>query len=222
MVAIVTVGLLLHLPKRQTETSWRKQLRRIDFLGALLLVLAISSVLFGLDRGSNISWRDPLTIGCLCTTVPFSIAFLAVETRFAVEPFTPGHVIFDKALFSCYSQNFFGYAAFTALIIYLPLYFQVILGMTPIQAGASLVPAAISAVIGTLSGGMIIKRTGRFYWLAALAATVATLDTIPFVVAPSLNSGSLPTIYVGSIISFAPQGITVTASLIAISMSRHQ
>jgi hypothetical protein len=196
MVAIVTVGLLLYLPKRQTETSWRKKHRRIDFLGVLLLVLAISSVLFGLDRGSNISWRQSLTIGYLCATVTLLIAFLAVETRFAVEPFTPGYAIFDRALFSCYSQNSFGYAAFTALSIYLPLYFQVVLGMMPIQAGASLVPAAISAVVGIRFRGMIIKRTGRLYWLAALAATVATLNTIPFVVAPSLNGGSLPTIFV--------------------------
>ena len=219
LIAILSVGLLLHLPKRQSKTPWRKQLPRIDFLGALLLVLTISGLLFGLDRGSNVSWRSPLTIASLCATVPLSIAFLGVETRFAVEPFTPGHVIFDKALFACYTQNFFGYAAFTALIIYLPLFFQVTLEMTPVRAGASLVPAAISAVVGTLLGGMILKRTGRFYWLAVLASTAATLGTMPLVAAPSLDGGSLAGIYVGSVISFVPQGVTVTASLIAISTS---
>ena len=219
LIAIVSVGLLLHLPKRQSETPWRKQLPRIDFLGALLLALTISGLLFGLDRGSNVSWRSPLTIASLCATVPLSIAFLGVETRLAVEPFTPGHVIFDKALFACYTQNFFGYAAFTALIIYLPLFFQVILEMTPVRAGASLVPAAVSAVVGTLLGGMILKRTGRFYWLAVLASTAATLGTMPLVAAPSLDGGSLASIYIGSVVSFVPQGVTVTASLIAISTS---
>lgn len=219
LIAIVSVGLLLHLPKRQSETPWRKQLPRIDILGALLLILTIFGILFGLDRGSNVSWRSPLTIGSLCAVVPLSIAFLGVETRFAVEPFTPGHIIFDKALFACYTQNFFGYAAFTALIFYLPLFFQVILEMTPAQAGASLIPAAISAVVGTLLGGIILKRTGKFYWLAVLAMTAATLGSIPIVVAPSLDGGSLASIYVGSIISFVPQGVTVTASLIAISKS---
>lgn len=210
---------MLHLPKQQSETPWRKQLPRIDFLGALLLVLAISGLLFGLDRGSNVSWRSPLTIASLCATIPLSIAFLGVETRLAVEPFTPGHVIFDKALFACYTQNFLGYAAFTALIIYLPLFFQVILEMTPVRAGASLVPAAVSAVVGTLLGGMILKRTGRFYWLAVLASTAATLGTMPIVAAPSLDGGFLASIYIGSVISFVPQGVTVTASLIAISTS---
>lgn len=221
LIAIASVGLLLRLPKRQSETPWRKQLPRIDILGAFLLVLIIFGILFGLDRGSNVSWHSPLTIGSLCATVPLSIAFLGVETRFAVEPFTPGHIIFDKALFACYVHNFFLYAAFTALIFYLPLFFQVILEMTPAQAGASLIPAAVSAVVGTLLGGIVLKRTGKFYWLAVLAAIAATLGSVPFAIAPSLDVGSLASIYIASMISFVPQGVTLTASLIAISTSLH-
>ena len=223
LIAIASVGLLLHLPKRKSETPWRKQLPRIDILGALLLIITIFGLLFGLDRGSNLSWRSPLTITSLCATIPLSLAFLAVETRFAVEPFTPGHIIFDKALFACYIQNFFLYAASTALIFYLPLFFQVILEMTPAQAGASLIPAAVSGVVGTLVGGIIMRKTGKFYWLAVLAATAATIGSIPIVVAPSLKakSGALACIYVGSVVTFIPQGVTVTASLIAISMSSH-
>ena len=222
LIAIASVGLLLHLPKRQSETPWRKQLPRIDIFGAVLLILTIFGLLFGLDRGSNVSWRSPLTIVSLCAAVPLSIAFVLVETRFAVEPFTPGHVIFDKALFACYTQNFFGYAAFTALIFYLPLFFQVILGMTPAQAGASLIPAAVSAVVGTLVGGIVLKKTGKFYWLAVLATTAATIGSILLAVAPSLNNvGALASIYTASVISFVPQGVTITASLIAISKSGH-
>lgn len=222
LIAIVSVGLFLHLPKRQSGIPWIKQLPRIDILGALLLIMTIFGILFGLDRGSNVSWRDPLTIGSLCAAVPLSIAFVVVETRFAIEPFTPGHVIFDKALVACYIQNFFGYAAFTALIFHLPLFFQVILGMTPAQAGTGLIPAAVSVVVGTLVGGFTMKKTGKFYWLAVLAATAATIASIPIAVAPSLNRrGALANIYTASVVGGIPQGVTITASLIAISESRH-
>ena len=218
LVAIASVSLLLHLPKRQSEIPWRKQLPRIDILGALLLILTVFGLLFGLDRGSNVSWRSPLTIGSICAAVPLSIAFVVVETRFAVEPFTPGHVIFDKALIACYIQNFFGYAAFTALIFYLPLFFQAILQMTPAQAGAGLIPAAVSVVVGTLVGGITMRKTGKFYWLAVIAATVATIASIPIAVAPSLGDrGALASIYTASIVGGVPQGVTITASLIAIS-----
>ena len=218
LVAIASVSLLLHLPKRQSEVPWRKQLPRIDTLGALLLILTVFALLFGLDRGSNVSWRSPLTIGSICAAVPLSIAFVVVETRFAVEPFTPGHVIFDKNLVACYIQNFFGYAAFTALIFYLPLFFQAILEMTPAQAGVGLIPAAVSVVVGTLVGGVTMRKTGKFYWLAVIASTVATIGSIPIAVAPSLGDrGALVSIYTASVVGGLPQGVTITASLIAIS-----
>lgn len=219
LIAVVSVWLLLNLPKRHSETSWKEQLQHIDILGALLLVLTITSLLYGLNRGSNVSWNSPLTLGSLCATLPLLIAFLAVETRFAVEPLAPAHVIFDKALVACYCQNFFGFAAFNALIIYLPLYFLVVLGMTPIRAGVSLVPTVVSLVFGTLLSGLVVKRTGKLYWLAVTSSTAATIGLIPIVVAPSLNDGLLPSIYIGSIISFVPQGVTLNASLVAISTS---
>ncbi|KAL9597692.1 MAG: hypothetical protein Q9179_004178 [Wetmoreana sp. 5 TL-2023] len=216
LVATISIGFLLRLPNRKSERSSREQLKRIDFLGAFLLILIVFGLLFGLDRGTSVSWRNPVTLASLCATIPLLVAFLWVETRFASEPFTPGHVIFDKGLFACYVQNFFGYAGFTALIFYLPLFFQVALKMTPAQAGAGLIPAAISAVVGTLLGGIILKRIGRFYWLALIATSVGALAAIPIALAPSLKHGSLVTICIASVASFVPQGITVTASLIAI------
>ncbi|KAL8938466.1 MAG: hypothetical protein Q9216_003879 [Gyalolechia sp. 2 TL-2023] len=193
-----------------------EQLKRIDFLGALLLILSIFALLFGLDRGTNLSWHSPIAVISLCLTMPLIIAFLLVETKFAVAPFTPGHVIFDRALFACYAQNFFAFAGFTALIFYLPLFFQVVLMMSPAQAGAGLIPAAISAVIGTFVGGLILKRIGKYYWLAFISAFVGALASIPIAIAPSMHSGSLIAICVASVVSFIPQGIVLTASLIAI------
>ncbi|KAL8666784.1 MAG: hypothetical protein Q9168_007420 [Polycauliona sp. 1 TL-2023] len=216
VLAILVVSFFLHPPPRKTDTPWKEQIKRIDFLGALLLILIVFVILFGLDQGSNLSWHSPVAIVPLCATVPLVLAFLWVETRFASEPFTPGHVIFDKALCACYVQNFFGYAGFTAFIFYIPFFFESALEMTPAQAGAGLIPAAISAVVGTLLGGLILKRIGKFYWLALIASGVGTVAAVPIAVAPSLKHGSAIAIYVASVVTFVPLGMTITASLIAI------
>lgn len=144
------------------------------------------------------------------------MGFLLVETRLAREPFTPDHIIFNTALFACYANNFLGYAAFTAFGFYLPLFFQVVMQMTPAQSGVGMIPLAISAVVGTFLGGIIIKRTGRFYWLGVCAAITAMLGSLPIAWGAGMGSKSLPGIYVGSVISFVPQGMVVTVSLIAI------
>ncbi|KAL8754758.1 MAG: hypothetical protein Q9184_005010, partial [Pyrenodesmia sp. 2 TL-2023] len=216
LIAIVCVSFLLHVPQRKSDITWREQVRRIDFFGALLLILVVFALLYGLDRGTHVSWRSPATIVSLCAIVPLILAFLWVETKLAVEPFTPGHIIFDRALFACYAQSFFGYAGFTALIFYIPFFFQVVLEMTPAQAGAGLIPAAISGVVGTLLGGIAIKRLGRFYWLALVSVSVGALASIPIALAPAFHPAALIIVCIASVASFVPQGITVTASLIAI------
>ena len=217
LVAILAVGFFLHLPKRQNDSAWTKQLRRIDFVGALLLVFTVFALLFGLDRGINISWSSPYAIAFTCATLPLLACFLLVETKIAIEPFTPGHIIFNKALFACYACNFFGYAAFTAFGFYLPSFFQIVLQMSPARSGVSMIPLAISSVVGTLLGGFIIKRTGKFYRLGICAAIVSTLGSLPIAWAVGEGLKSLPGIYAGCIVSFIPQGMVVTASLIAIS-----
>ncbi|KAL8849249.1 MAG: hypothetical protein Q9221_005779 [Calogaya cf. arnoldii] len=216
LIAILAVSFFLHPPPRKTDSSWREQLKRIDFLGALLLILIVFAILYGLDQGSNVSWRSPVTIVSLCATAPLLLAFLWVETRFAYEPITPGRVIFDKALCACYVQNFFGYAGFTAFIFYIPFFLQVVLEMTPAQSGAGLIPAAVSAVVGTLLGGILLKRIGKFYWLALIASMVGTITSVTIAIAPSLPRGSAIAIYVASVVTFVPQGMVITASLIAI------
>lgn len=217
VVAILSVGFFLRLPHKKSEMPAREKLVRIDFIGALLLILIVFGLLFGLDRGTNLSWRSPVALVSLCLPVPLLIALLLVETRFAVEPILPGHIIFDRNLVACYSHNFFLYAALTALIFYIPFFFEVVLEMTPAQAGTGLIPTAISCVMGTLIGGLLLKRLGKFYWLAVIASITGAVASILISIAPSLHEGSLITVYVASVLSFVPLGITVTASLIAVS-----
>ncbi|KAL8709196.1 MAG: hypothetical protein Q9220_006076 [cf. Caloplaca sp. 1 TL-2023] len=216
-IAILLIGYLLHIPLKKSDTPLREQLKRIDFLGAFLIIATVFGILFGLDRGTSIAWRDPVTLVSLCATVPCLLGFIWVETRYASQPFLPGHIIFDKALYACYAQNFFGYAGFTALIFYLPMFFQAVLEMSPARAGVGLIPAAISTAVGTLLGGIIMKRIGKFYWLALVSSIVGALAVIPIAIAPSLHRGALIATSVASVISFVPQGITITASLIAIT-----
>lgn len=129
-LAFVVVALVLKLPK--TESSdWKTKLKRVDFLGAFVLVCAVLTLLLGLDRGSNYSWKAPVTIISLCLSFPLFILFTLVELKIAAEPFAPGRIVFEKSLFACYLCNFFSFGGWLAGIFYLPLYFQARGGQTP-------------------------------------------------------------------------------------------
>jgi hypothetical protein len=117
------VYFILHLPKKD-ESHWREKLAKIDFLGALTLVTAVFCLLLGLDRGSNVSWSDTVTIVCCSVAIPIFAIFLFVEMKVASHPFAPGHIIFDRSMFACYLINFLQTAGYLGISFYLPLVFQ--------------------------------------------------------------------------------------------------
>lgn len=119
----MVVGYVLKLPKNGSS-HWRSKLRRVDFLGAFVLVSAVFTLLLGLDRGSNVSWKAPVTIASLCLSFPLFVVFVCVELKIAAEPFAPGRIVFEKSLFACYLCNFFSFGGYMAVLFYLPLFFQ--------------------------------------------------------------------------------------------------
>src|SRR5271170_2518015 len=109
LIAFLSVVFVLKLPV-QDKKDWKTNLKRIDFLGAIVLVCAVFGMIFGLDRGSNVSWSLPISYAPLAASVVLFAAFVFVEVKLAAEPFAPGHIIFERTLFACYMCNFFSFA----------------------------------------------------------------------------------------------------------------
>lgn len=114
-LAIVCCAFALKLPKSEV-LDWKTKVRRIDFLGAVLLIVAIFALLLGFDRGSNDRWSSPFAIVPLCCFVPLTALFLVREFKYAEEPFAPKRIVFERSLIGCYLCNFFSFAAWFAIL----------------------------------------------------------------------------------------------------------
>lgn len=215
IAAFIAVYFVLDLPKVD-ETDWRNKLARVDFLGAVMLIAATSCLLISLDNGSNVGWNNILTLSCLIASIPLYIGFLVVEMKIAAHPFAPGRVIFDRSLFAAYMSNFFVMAGYMAMIFYFPLFFQAVDGLSSTQSGIRLMPGIVGSVTGSIGGGIIMKKTGKYYWLTVIANTAVLIGGIVLF----LNSGVLfhqPwLIILGLFIMSLGGGTGVTTSLIAL------
>ena len=178
LVAFVGVQCVLKLPP-VPDSKWLDKVRQIDFLGAFALILAVVSLLVGLDSGANLGWSHAVTIAALSLTPVITAAFIFIEMKVAVYPFAPGHVILDPGLLSCYLINFFCSGTYTAVLFFVPLYFQAVMSVSATTSGLWLVPAMISVVTASLSGGWVVKITGRFYWVTVAGVAIAGLAHIP-------------------------------------------
>lgn len=196
--AFVAVYFVLHLPKRDTS-HWQEKLARVDFLGAAFLISAVVCLLIGLDNGSNIGWGSLYTIVPLAISPVLFAIFLLVEIKVASHPFAPGHIIFERSLFASYMCNFFGVFGQMPVIFFLPLFYQAVDGLSAVQAGVLLMPMSVFGTLSSLSGGLIIRRTGRYYWITVAGWGLLLLSTIPLV----LFSGALVKSKLGTSIALA-------------------
>ena len=213
--AFLSVALVLKLPK-QNSSDWKTKLRRIDFLGAFVLVAAIFLLLLGLDRGSNNSWSALITITSLCVSFPLFFLFTFVELKLAAEPFAPGRIIFKRSLVACYLCNFFGFGGWLAVLFYIPLFYQAVDGFSATQAGLRLLPNVLAAVSGSLTGGLLMQKTGKYYWLTVVAISTSTLGTLLIILCTGLVVNNTYGISVGLVLGGFCTGIGTTTTLIGL------
>ena len=214
-LAFACVGLALKLPQKEV-IDWKTKVRRVDFLGALVLISAVFTLLLGLDRGSNVSWSGTITIVSLCASALLTVAFLYVEFKYASEPFAPSRIIFNRSLIACYLVNFFSFACWMGIIFYLPLFFQAVDEFSASQAGVRLLPAITASVTGSLSAGFIMQRSGKYYWLTICGYSATALAVIPILLCTGLVINSTYGISAGLFISGLGNGVGVTTSLIGL------
>ncbi|XP_006464043.1 hypothetical protein AGABI2DRAFT_153035 [Agaricus bisporus var. bisporus H97] len=159
------------------KASLKSKIRRIDVFGAVILVLSVFCLLFGLDHGGNMGWKNPVTIMSLVCFGIFFIMFGFIEGRLASEPFAPPRLIFNRALFASYLVNFLSVAASFGQLFHISLYFQAVLGKSASVTGAWLVIVISADLTSSLVSGVIIQSTGKYYWLSVASYTVLLAGT---------------------------------------------
>ncbi|MBB0230098.1 MDR family MFS transporter, partial [Streptomyces calidiresistens] len=166
-VALIMIGLVLHLPRRRSEA-------RIDWPGAALLVTGITSlVLLTTWGGGEYAWTSPMIIGLGVLGVTAMIVFVLVERRVA-EPLLPLW-LFHNVNFSLVTVIGFllGFVMFGSMV-FLPLYQQTVQGASATNSGLLLLPMLLSMMVVSLLVGRTITRTGRYRAFPIIGAGLVT------------------------------------------------
>lgn len=215
LLGFLAICLLLKLPVRETK-AWKENLKRIDFLGAAVLVAAVFGMIFGLDRGSNVAWGKPVSYVPLIASIFLFGLFIYVENKLADEPFVPGHVVFDRSMIACYLCNFFSFGGWLSALFYIPLFFQAVDSVSATVASLRLLPSILFGVAGSLSGGFIMRRTGKYYWLTVYAYCLLVLGSITLTIFTGIVTNSTIGIIIGTCMCAFGNGTGVTTSLIGL------
>ncbi|KNG83442.1 hypothetical protein ANOM_008034 [Aspergillus nomiae NRRL 13137] len=143
-IGIGAALLVFSFPPSHVNDKFWALLRRVDYLGMFLFVTSISSFLIPLSWGLAI--------------------FAVYEVRCASNPLIPPALFRDRST----TISLTGFWALGLLLwcglYYLPLYYQVVQGYSPIITGVALFPATLTVAPVAAVTGICITATGRYRW----------------------------------------------------------
>jgi EmrB/QacA subfamily drug resistance transporter len=171
ILALVITSAVLHIPKIKREHS-------IDYLGALLLILGVTSLLLAIAvYGPEYGWSDSRTIIYLLVGLALSVSFIFWEEK-AKEPILPMR-LFKNHTFTLTSAlgAVIGAGMFGAIIM-LPLYMQIVKGNSATSAGLKLIPLMLGIVSMSIFSGRRITTTGKYKIYPLLGTAVMTVGIL--------------------------------------------
>jgi EmrB/QacA subfamily drug resistance transporter len=150
---------------------------RIDLLGAGLLVAWTVAILIWLERGREWGWNSPLSLGVLLLGIALFMVFVRHEFR-SEEPILPLRIFRNRVFSVAGACAFVGGVGLFGAILFLPIYLQIVKGLSPTQSGLQMLPIITGLLIGSIGSGRLITRWGRYRIFPIVGFALATIAMI--------------------------------------------
>ncbi len=136
---------------------------RIDVAGIVTLTLSVLSIMLVLTwGGTRYAWTAPPMLGLTALTIIVLCIFILIENR-AGEPILPLGIFKNRVVaISIVAIFLTGFAMFGSLI-FVPLFFQGVLGVTATASGNYMTPMMLGVVLGSFTSGQLLSHAGGHY-----------------------------------------------------------
>jgi EmrB/QacA subfamily drug resistance transporter len=191
--AVALTLIMVGLRKRVSATR-----HHIDYAGALLLIAATSCALLVLSWGGSIyPWSSTPMLVVTLVTVLLCVTLALVEVR-AVEPVLPLHLFANRVFVLGIAVISLSAMALFAAVVFLPLFFQLVIGASPTDAGLMMSPMMGGVILASFIGGRMVSRTGRYkrFPVFGLAAAASAYLMMGWAAADGLPLGSIEVILI--------------------------
>ena len=215
MLLLLAIGPIL-LPEYRAP-----QAGRLDILSALLSLAAVLGLVYGIKHWAAEGF-DWLAVAAIVAGLGFVLVFLRRQTRLA-DPMIDLAMFRIPAFRAALAINLAGILFMFGSFIFLAQYFQLVAGLTPLQAGLWSLPSAIAFTLASfvtpglvgrftpavlMAGGMAVSALG-FVWLVFAPSLV---QIVAASVVFSIGFTPVITLTTGIVVGSAPPERTGAAS----------
>ncbi|GAB1317426.1 Efflux pump gsfJ [Madurella fahalii] len=154
----------------------REKILQMDLVGTFLVMAAVVCFILAFQWGGSFKpWSDSTVIGTIIGFALISIVFVANEWYMGDRAILEPRLMKIRRIWANCAHVFFVSGGFFIHIYYLPIYFQSIQGMTPIESGVRNLPINIGCFL-SIAAGFAVSVYGRLWApLMAFGSAIATI-----------------------------------------------
>jgi EmrB/QacA subfamily drug resistance transporter len=165
IVAVLVV--MAGLPYVKSKASWRD----IDFWGAFTLAAGIVPLLIALTITNSHAWTSPEVMGLLALAAVMLAAFVFIESR-VEHPIVPLQLFKNTAFTVSMVVGFLTAFGMFGSILFTPLVFQGILGISATNSGALITPMMFGLIGASTLTGFLMQRIKYYRFLGTFGVLV--------------------------------------------------
>ncbi len=185
----VPLGIGAAIAALRLKTSEGTGSCRLDYGGTALFTASTFALLLTLSFGGHeLGWTSPILLGLALAAMIGFILLAGVEKRSA-DPLISPILIEEPIIWRAVLSVLLFAAVLFGLIVQLPLFLQVTLGISPTVSGLMLIPLTLAQVTVSTATGLRISTTGQPRNSMAIGLTVVTVGFVAL--AAGIRSGPL-------------------------------
>ena len=147
---------------KMPNLTFTKKPGRIDYLGAALIITTFVPMMLALTwGGSTYPWASATIIGMLVGSLVSLVLFLVVESRVS-NPILSLELFKIPVFAIANAGSFIINIAFLGVVMFLPLFMQLVLGISATNSGFTLLPLMAGLIVSSTLSGLLVTRTGRY------------------------------------------------------------
>ncbi|MEN9287610.1 MAG: hypothetical protein RLZ88_280 [Actinomycetota bacterium] len=170
-LALFMVVSFLHVPHTPKK-------HRIDWLGALTIIVAVVPLLLVAENGRDWGWGSTNSILMYAIGAFGIVAFILAERKAGEEAILP------LALFK--SRTFTGSTIMGVIVgvgmfggmMTIPLLLQIVMGASPTESGFMMLPMVFGMMMGTTISGQVTSKTGKYKIFLTTGTAFLTLGYV--------------------------------------------
>jgi EmrB/QacA subfamily drug resistance transporter len=158
--------------------------RRLDWPGQATLCASLFLLVLALLRGNIEGWGSPAILAELIGGSALLLAFVAIQAR-SRAPMLPLGFFRRSAFSGAQIAAFAISASFFAIYLYLTLYMQEVLGLSPVQTGLVYLPGTILMFIISGASAPLVQKTSPGLMIVAGLVLVAAGTALMTIITPT-------------------------------------